>query len=297
MRSHWWKYLLIIPVSSLIFSGCTFLEKQSVAGLQVMTENDTAAVFLNDQYLDRTPLINKQLKPGTYQLRLEPNKPSLASYQTQIVLRKNLLTVVNWQAGESVESSGGVIYELEPISGKRSEISFITIPDNVLVKLDDKEQTFSPITYQDLTPGSHSFSLFLTAYEKQKHTLEVPQGHRVTVTAKLARLDDETFINEVLPEKNTKVSAREASLAAQLGTKQPTATQSGRIFIQPTGYFEGEKEVLKVRAEPDITSDQIGVVTAGKSYPFLDKSHDWYQILFANQTGWISASYAQLEQD
>ncbi len=297
MLTKWWSRLLLILLSGLFLSGCTLFEQKNLAGLQVKTEDIPTAVFLNDQYLDQTPLINKELKPGTYELRLEPNQPELASYQTQVTLRKNLLTVVNWKPGEKVESSGGVIYELEAIGGKRGEISFVTIPDNVLVKLEDREQTFSPVTYQDLAAGTYQFSLFLTAYEKQEHTLEIPKGHRVTVTAKLARLDDDTFSNRLNRAETATLSAREASLAAQL-TPTADATQSGTVLIQPTGYFENDQEVLRVRATPDITSQQLGVVSVGESYPYLGQEGDnWYQIKFEDQTGWVSASYAQLNQE
>lgn len=296
MLTKWPFRLLLILFSGLFLSGCTLLERKNLAGLQVKTDGIPTAVFLNDQYLDQTPLINKELKPGTYQLTLEPNQPNLASYETQITLRKNLLTVVNWKPGEKIESSGGVIYELEPIGGKYGEISFITIPDNVLIKLEDREQTFSPITYQDLVPGTYHFSLFLTAYEKQEHTLEVPQGYRVTVTAKLARLDDDTFANRQTRAETATRSAREASLAAQLRSPTNSLTQSKEVVIQATAYFEDDQEVLKVRAAPDINSQQLGGALVGESYPYLGQEEGWYQIEFDGQIGWVSASYAQLNQ-
>ncbi len=165
------------------------LEKKAKSGLQVITVDTQASLFLDDEYLDESPFISRDLQPGEYELRIVPEDEQLAVYEAQIYLNRGSITVVVWKPGETYESSSGVIYELEPLSDKnQTEVSFVTTPDNSIIHFDDEEQLFSPTILKDVEPGRHEFQVNLPSYEAQENTVHAVAGHRLNINVKLARL-------------------------------------------------------------------------------------------------------------
>lgn len=279
MRKHWVKILILIPAMTLL-SGCTLLGRKQVAGLQVITDEVSSSLFLDGQYLDKTAFIDQAIKPGQYTLRIEPDKAELAPYETQVTLRQGLLTVVTWKPGQNPETSSGVIYEMEPIKSNQGELSFVTVPDNAIVKLDSGGQQFSPLTITNLEPGHHQFEISLPSYEKQAHTINVVKGHRTTVTVKLAKITP-TETNASLEPSPA------ATQAAQLNTA-PT------VKILATGYFQDGVEVLRVRSQATTAAATIDFAHVGESYPYLEeKQGEWLKIKLDNQIGWISGDYVE----
>lgn len=119
----------------------------------------------------------------------------------KIRLRPGLLTVVTWKLAQRPELSGGVIYEMEPISSKnKSEVSFVTIPDGAIVSLQGKEKEFSPVIITDVNPDHNEFEVSLPSYESQKHTINVVPGYRMLVNVKLAKLI--SMVLEFLTQKS-----------------------------------------------------------------------------------------------
>jgi hypothetical protein len=181
-------HLSLLAAATVILSGCNFLQKPKHSGIQVITNNVPSAVFLNDQHINNTPLHEKTIAPGQYTLKLVPENPELAPYETTVTLREGLLTVVTWKPAERPELSGGVIYEMEPLDNRtRSEVSFVTIPDGAIISFQSRERTFSPIILTDVAVGQHEFELTLPSYETQKHTINVIPGFRMVIRAKLAK--------------------------------------------------------------------------------------------------------------
>src|SRR5690606_11315216 len=133
MQKLW--LVIILTASTIFLSGCQqILERHSKSGLQVITDDVPSAVYINGQYLNSTPLIEKELKPGEYTLRIEPNDSNLQRDETTIILRKGFLSVVTWKPAELPEMSGGVIYEMEQLkNSSAAEVSFVTIPDAAIV--------------------------------------------------------------------------------------------------------------------------------------------------------------------
>lgn len=171
MRQIWKKlgFVLILLTSSVLFSACSNpLDRRNVGGLQVITQDVPSSLFLDGQYLDKTPYINKTIKPGTYTLKIEPDNTNLVAHEAVITVRKGLLTVVTWKPGARAETSGGVVYEMEPIAGGKTELSFTTIPDNAIIRIDEGEQKFSPLVVADLEPGHHQLEVSLPSYVTQK---------------------------------------------------------------------------------------------------------------------------------
>ena len=191
MQLKWVLALLVVSILVfLVGFGSYQYFRPTKAGIQVITTDQPAIVFLNDKYLDRTPLIERNLKPGTYTLRIEPEDSKLAKYETEISLNPNTLTVVTWSPAEDLETSGGVIYELKKINGEKAAVYFTSIPDKATIKFADKPVDFTPLKLDDLEPGEYQYEVSLPSYETQKHTVSLKGGWQTNVTIKLAKLEE-----------------------------------------------------------------------------------------------------------
>jgi hypothetical protein len=299
----WHKLIIILSaIATVIFIGYSLLDEPQLSGLQVITGEAKSSLFLDGQYLDKTPFIDKTIKPGQYTLKIEPENQDLAPYETQVSLRSGLLTVVTWKPGPNPETSGGVIYEMEKINGRKGELSFITIPDNTIIYFDQNQQQFAPLALKDIEPGHHQFEISLPSYEKQQHTINVVAGHRVTVTAKLARSLPPSD-NHELPTKqqslDTATDATQSSVISDSSGEETATTSSqltgakGTVTINSTGFFQDGEEVLKVRKEASAGAEIAGYASVGESYPYLSENQSgWLKITFQDQAGWVSANYA-----
>lgn len=304
-------FTTILCLSAAIFlSACTF--GKGKAGLQVLSADIPSSVYINGELLDKTPLINKDLKPGDYVLSIKPDNAQLASYETNINLKKGLLTVVTWKPGSKPETSGGVIYEMEPTSVRgTSQLSLISIPDRAIVSIDGAEKDFAPLLVENISPGHHEFEVSLPSFETQKHTINVLENYRMLVTVKLAKQEDTVPAAAAMqePEPSPPVASTSAqpSPTPKVATT-PTATPSAsaspsttnvpkpRILILPTNFFVEGKEVLRVRDAVGSGGKELGFAPVGNRYPFLSQSSNWYQITFNGVAAWVSGQYAQLEQ-
>lgn len=308
-------FLLIVLFSGILFSACTNpLAKKAKSGLQVQISNDVpASVYLDDNYVEKPPFVNRELSPGEYKLTIKPDDPNLIPYETDISLKPGLLTVVTWKLAERPEYSGGVIYEMEAISSKHgSEVSFVTIPDNAIITVAGKEKMFSPVIIPDVVPGHLEFEVSLPSYGVQKHTINAIPGYRMLITVKLAKenLNEQTTTST----NNTDETQETASPATtttppETQTPQPatnsaiptpvsTLPNSGKtVKIKPTNFYVSGKEVLRVRDLPNSAGTELGFAEVGKTYPYLDKTEaTWVNIEFEGKSGWISGQYAELPQ-
>lgn len=301
-----WLVGLFLLMSGVLFSGCSVLELNAKGGLQVITSDGVPAqVYLDGKLADKTPYINKELKPGEYTLQIKPDDPSLATYETKVSVKNKLLTFVTWKLGNRPETSGGSIYELEKLTNKKnSELSITTIPDGSIVKVDGKAQGFSPVLLEQLNPGEHVFEVSLPSYEMQKNTININQGYRMNVTVKIPKQEYKA-LETASTSSQTVISTSSAGLTASptppaskiasASAETDPSVPKPKVHITPTDYFVDGKESLNVRKGPAPDSGNIGVVYSGKEYPYLNEYLDgWYKINFNGQTGWVSGQYVQL---
>jgi uncharacterized protein YgiM (DUF1202 family) len=322
MRAQLYRPLVIICLLavSILLGGCSILSRKTKAGLQVITNDISSSVFLDGQYLDKTPYIGKELKPGTYSLRIEPDDSSLTPHETSVTLRKGLLTVVTWKPGTRPETSGGVIYEMEPLSNKkRSELSLISLPDGVIVTVDNQGKEFTPLLIEDIEPGQHEFEVSLPSYETQKHNINVIEGHRMNITVKLAKAEtaeptttqpaetDQTASQSAevlgatasasLPAADAPPSSPAPATSSAQSPTGSTPSTGATVTIEKTNYFVSGKEVLRVRASASSDGAELGFAEVGSTHPYLQETTDgWYKINFDGKTGWVSATFAKLTQ-
>lgn len=310
-RKYW--LLLLITVSSFLFTGCTdqwsTLFSGKKAGLQVMTGEISASVFINGQYGEKTPFINKNLSPGEYTIKIQPDNPVYVPHETVVTVNSGLLTVVTWNPGMRSETSGGVVYELEKLADKnKTEVSIISIPDRSIVSIDGQEKDFTPVIIDTLLPGQHELEVSLPSYNTQQHTINILAGHRLNVTVKLAKAGETPLPHEEeIPTSSASTSAVVATTSASLSKIIPVASGSSsltlqqvpkpRVTIQSTNFFQDGVEVLRVRDQVGASGKELGMAKVGSSYPYLgESSQGWYKINFNTETGWVSGTYAKLEE-
>lgn len=295
--------LVLIFVASLGVSGCSILPDKTKAGLQVVTPDVPASLFLDGQYLDKTPFINKEIKPGTYTLRIQPDNPSLVPQDTTITLQKGVLSVVIWKPGTRPELSSGVMYEMEKLpTNKGAELALVSIPDGAIVSLDTRPKNFSPVTVSDIEPGHHEFEVSLPSYETQKHTVNVVEGYRIHISIKLAKstvtgesADNEELTDAALASPSavaTKTATGSAAVSSSSAKK--TAPTSGTATIKPTGFLHDGVESLRVRSASSSAATEVGFVPVGKSYPVLSQGSGWVKISFDSLEGWVSQQYVTI---
>lgn len=286
-------FLSCLVGASLLFAGCNPLEWKQQAGLQVMTSEVPSSLFLDDQYLDKTPFINKKIKPGNYTLRIQPDDSSFVPYDIPITLHKGTISVVTWKPNTSLETSGGVMYEMKKLSdSQKIELEFQTIPNNAILTLDGENKQFSPLVLSDITEGTHSFTVSLPSYEIQEHSVTLLKGYKVTVTVILGKTKEaETPQTETtpLPENSVTTPSPEAT-ASSMSSFNTSDTQ---VQILKTGFFVNDKEVLRVRSTPSSAGEEIGFATVGMLYPYKEEKAGWFAIDFEKKVGWISSQFSQ----
>lgn len=299
---NWILAIFGLLFSTFTLSGCTdIFQKPLKSGLQIVTEGSSASVFINGQYLDKTPLVKKDFKPGEYYLEIKPDDDQLAPYETSISLRGGFYTVLIWQFGITPQQSGGVTYEMEQIADTtKTEVEFNSIPDGAILEIQGRDNTFTPIVFDQQNPGTLEYKLSLPSYETQEHTIDLALGYRSIVTAKLARLPqtDETVIPSVTPAPSLVAGP---SLAPKFAQPDATASASDKnyqyITIKPTKLFIDGREVLRARSAPSVTAEQVGLVEVGQKYPIIAQPQDgWIKIQLENgAAAFVSGAYGELE--
>ncbi len=295
--------LLLIMVLAIGFVFFNPFKKTAPAGLQVSTNNIKSSVFLNGQLLDKTPLIEKTLKPGQYTIKIVPDDETYVEYETSITVRSGALTVMVWRPGRRPETSGGVIYEFEPIETKHtSEVSFVSIPDTAIVELEGERKDYTPVLFKNVAPGNIEYTVMLPSYVPQKNTIFVLPGQRMLINVKLAKMSDEPEPTAPPDRESLPIAA---SNSAQVSEPPPAsgsiATDSaspsenaGNVRILTTNFFVEGKEVLRVRSDANSNSPEVGYVTVGEVYPSTGNViNGWHEITFDEKQGWVSGQFAE----
>ena len=271
----------------------------------MLSSDVPSSVYLDAKYLDHTPYINKDLKPAEYSLEIRPDDPNFVPYQTKLSLKKGVLTVVDWKPGKRPETSGGVIFETEALRDKKAtELSITTIPDGGIIYVDGEAKGFAPVTVSNLSKGEHQFEVKLPSYEAIAKPINILEGYRLLVTVKLGKQDYQAVVPTqsalnasssatASPSGAVKGITTTASSSANLGAT--TKLVGSKVIIQPTGFSEGGKELLRVRAEPNSGSSEIGKADVGGTYTYLQEVHDgWVKIQFGQKVGWVSLQYVKV---
>lgn len=309
------KKPLILITSAFMLAGCSlpfFGNKQ--AALQV-NSTPQASVYLNGNHVGQSPYFDDKIKPGEYTVRILVEDDPTKDWQTKVTLSPQIVTVVSRDFGESPDQSSNYLLQLEPLASKSAtELSIITIPDNVIVKVDGQPEGFSPVSIKDMPEGDHTIVLSAPGYQEQTIQAQTKAGFKLIVSAQLARspeslsdqsdattsaeLDEEATEEETADEEDTTEEDTDPT-----PTKKPTPTKAagGDTDLEPPYVIITETGTgwLRVRSEPSIAGEELTKVDVGEQFPYLDSNETgWYQIEYEpGKEGWISGQYADIVRE
>lgn len=315
------KKLLLLAVLILLFVGFlafkyfTWDTQNSFGRLKIIA-SPSAAVFINDQSIGKTPFEDKY-KIGEYTLKLIPEgeATATASWQGKITIHKNALTYVNRELGASDLASAGEIFtitkmEQKPSSGNVGEIFVETDPTGAIVYLDNDEKGVAPLVLADVLKGEHELSVFMPGFFRRTQKVNVDPGYRVNASFKLA-IDETQKKTTPTPEAtgSAKLSTTPGASVAPTSKATPTVTTkpaSGSAALSPTisgaTSAKGATIVIKdtptgflrVREEPTLNASEEAQVKPGAKFTVMEEQSGWYQIEYeAGKDGWISGQYAE----
>lgn len=293
--------ILAIIVVLLVALAVYFLnpfQKKRYSGLQVITNEIETSLFIDNVHLDKSPYINRKIQPGRYVLNIVPDDNQLMAKELPINLTPNTLTAVFWKPAKTLEESSGVVYELEPISNKDTgELQIITEPNEAIIHFGNREQQFAPYIFQDVEPGTHSFTLSLPSYETQEQKFNLSAGYRLKITAYMGR-EKGAEVDQIPQEAvEEEMSEEETQLPPE-----NTPIETNNVTVLPTNFFQQEIEVLRVRDGSSASAAAVGFVKVGEKYAFLKEENNWFFITFEDtisqeiKEGWVSGQYVKPER-
>lgn len=312
---------LSLRIISLIFlplalAGCSSLPffGSEQAALQV-NASPTASVFLNDTHVGQTPFFDDNLKAGEYTVRLQVENEPAKSWQTKVTLSAKIVTVLDRTFGETDDTSSHYLLQLEPIADTTaSEISVITIPDNVIVKVDGQPEGFSPLSLKEITAGDHALAFVAPGYQEQVVNAQVREGYKLVVSSQLARV-----VGTAIPDtaSGSGLLTGDASGSATPDdvtptpsndeddpkptvkpTVKPTSTSTSTTTGSYVTILDTGTGWLRVRSTPSSSGTELARVDVGETYPYLESSNGWYKIEYeSGEEGWISGQYAEIGEN
>lgn len=313
-----WRRLFLVGCASLLLSGCQVPWKKEFAGILVqMTDGGKAQVYLDSVHLGQTPVEKQDFRPGTYQLRVEPEAPGRQPYETQIHLYAGSKTTVLWSFASQSELTGtGDILELEPLPSKeRSELSVITSPEGASVNLNSTTYGLSPVILDEVEPGQYTLSVQAVGHLQKSMSVALQKGYRLHIYSRLEKEKDgqaqaaeattatpspspipspspaplvpATTLPSPSPVSRTTL---QASSSAHTATNFPGAVTKPYATIKDTGTGW-----LRVRSEASNAGTEVAKVNVGQNYPYVSTLNGWFEITYApGKNGWISGQYATL---
>ena len=250
--------------------------------------------------------MNGKLQVGEHTVKLVPEvtNDSLAPWEGKVILNPNVLTVVNRNLSSAAQTSSGEVIWLEKIPSKdKSSITVISSPDQAVVRIDGEPKGFSPITIDELNPGSYQVVVASTGYEERTVSAKTVAGFKLIINVQLAKKIE--GVEEATPS-GEKAETTPAQTTPALTTKttptpkispQPTITPPPKPYIKiketPTGW-------LRVRMEPGTSATEAAKVKPGEMFPYLGEEKTvggakWYKIEYEkDKEGWVIGAYVEL---
>jgi hypothetical protein len=301
------KKLWIVLVSSLVLGGCSpkDLFVKAPAGLEINTV-PSSTVFLNGENKGETPYSDKNVKPGTYTLRLVPSTGStLSPYETKLNLTSKASTVISRSFAQSDLDSSGYTLQLQEETSGETYLSVISEPDTVNVTLDDKPSGFTPLSKMVIAPGAHSLLVTSPGYLEQTLSVNAVKGYNLIVNFKLA--SQTITLSPAIPSSP---SASPLALASVLPSGSPKSSPSASPKSSPVLETTMEKPYvvvsdnadtqasggLNVRKDASSSSDVLGKAKIGEKLKYLSETTEagWFKVEFEGSSGWVSGKYVTL---
>ncbi|MEK9176522.1 MAG: SH3 domain-containing protein [Patescibacteria group bacterium] len=265
--------LLILTILFLVI--VLVINKDNGKGALQVTSIPSSQVFINDKFIGNTPLclcdLPELLKTGEYNIKLIPVQTGLGEIEQKIRIYQGVLTVVDRTFEKQAAASSGSTITLSPIDNKnKSELLVISFPDKAQVILDSNIAGNTPLLIKDITPSDHEIKLLKDGYSEKTIKVKTTGGKQLEATISLG----------------IKIDIATSEIKA---SRSSVLSQKIKILETPTGY-------LRVRSEPSLSGNQVGLVNPGDSVELISEKDGWYEIkLTDGKTGWISSDYANKE--
>lgn len=310
---------ILLVFSGFVLSACSLPGQKTFSGVQVeVTESMVAQVYLDGLHYGHTPFEKKDIRPGTYTLRVEPGEKDKKPYETQIHLYPNTITSVMWSFKGAEPTGSGEIYELEPLASQdRSELSVITVPEGAKISLDTKSYGLSPVVVESAPVGSAALSIEAVAHVKKSTPIELMPGFRLNVFARLnkeadalaqpgdgsdqALSGDLTDINsadtdstdsidnqgqvqaDTLPGSDSLPTDTNPNASPMPTTASPIPSSARTaILTEPTKPYALINETgtgwLRVRSQASSVGEEVARVDVGGKYKYFSSLNGWLEI-------------------
>ena len=278
------RRLLLVVATLLILIGIFIFVKVVVAvlapkghgGLQI-TSNVDAEIFLNNKSVGKTPLClcdqGKTIKSGDYNIKIAPRDSSLQPFNTRVIVNPNVLTAVDRVFLPGALSSAYII-TLERTSEREAQVFIASVPDEALIAIDGESEGVTPLNIKSISTSEHEVEIEKQGFAKKTVRIRAVPFYKLVLNTILGTEGSAETTTTPVPQ--TAISS------------SPTASQTKVLISQtPTGF-------LRVRAEPSVSSAEVGRVSPGESYLYVDENDAWYEIALASGTrGWVSKTYSQ----
>lgn len=273
------KTVLISVISLALFLGSGLfivgLLKPKPGGI-LIDANTISSVYINGSFVGQTPFT------GTYDnlemiVKIVPAGENLGLpiYETKLSLTSGVQTVVRREFGKTEDESSGDIISFEKENGKTGLV-VISTPDNAQISVDGIPRGFTPYKTSSMAPAQHQITVKAPGYSDRIMTVKTLNGYRLTVFAKLGKINDDVPLTP--PSKETSIKTYI------------------EILDTPTGF-------LRVRSEPGVLGREIAEVKPGSKYLFLsqDTASGWYEIEYQGPqaglpdgiSGWVSDQFTK----
>lgn len=142
-----------------------------------------------------------------------------------------------------------------PLKAKPAGISVISTPPNAKIYVDDKLKGVTPMTLENLEPGSHVLRVEREGYEPLSRTVEVAAGEKKVEDFPLARLAGMLQIMTKPAGANVFVDGKDLGVASEgdvqgIGKlEQVIPVGSHRVVIRLKGYASVERKVTVAKGE------------------------------------------------
>ncbi len=270
--------LILAGMFLLVRIAANILIPRGKGALQV-TSNIKADVILNNKHLGTTPFCrceqNETILAGEYDLKIVPQDKTFDPFMIRVRINANVLTAVERTFLPGSLASSYVL-TLEKISAKGPELFIASIPDQALILLDGKEESVTPLFIKSISASEHELEIQKQGFSKKTVRVRTVPSYKLVLNVILG--------TETGPDETSESLTPTPVLS-------PTITDKPRVVIKntPVGF-------LRVRETPSTAAKEIGRVSPGESFLYIDENASWYQIELSDGTrGWISKQYAAIQ--
>ena len=270
------KKVIFIIVGSLLFCFVGYYFRHDIFNqtgvLEIKTEPAVIVVINGDQ-VGTTPF-RKQFSPQDLIVKLLPQEgdQSTPIWQGEVKINDATLTLIRKFFSSDLKQNWGEIFDFNKIPDKNfGAVAIVSRPNKAIVKLNGEVKGYAPILLEKVAPGQHTLELSSDNYENAVLGINIQTGYQLNIEIKLK-------VKEVVSSQNEKEENETAPVVQII------------ILNTPTGW-------LRVRKGAGTSYDEVGRVKPSEKYPFIEEKNGWYKIKLNDEEGWISAQYAEKNED